>query len=298
MNKCLALVLGGGGARGALQVGACQALFEAGYQPDLIVGTSIGAANAAALGLWGANLAALEKLDAAYQEAADSQLMDSRLARLVVQFVAGRMDRQGSRLVGRFMASKGITSTLRFDELTGARIGLVGADLESGEPVIYGKSPDQSVMEGVLASTAIQPWFTPIEKDGHWIVDGGFVSGLPIEPAMTLGATEIIALDLNDPYGGLGRDDPRSQYIEKVIFSINQRQANLELALAAARGVTVRYLPLRSSPSVTIWDFSKHRQLFQNGYETTCKEIQGWKQPNWSPIAQVARQIFAEGCSQ
>jgi len=41
MKKCLAFVLGGGGARGALQVGALRALFEAGFKPDLLVGTSI-----------------------------------------------------------------------------------------------------------------------------------------------------------------------------------------------------------------------------------------------------------------
>jgi predicted patatin/cPLA2 family phospholipase len=49
MEKCLAFVLGGGGVRGALQVGALRALFEANYQPDLLVGISIGAANAAGL---------------------------------------------------------------------------------------------------------------------------------------------------------------------------------------------------------------------------------------------------------
>jgi len=43
----LAFVCGGGGARGALQVGALRALVERGWQPDFLVGTSIGAVNAA-----------------------------------------------------------------------------------------------------------------------------------------------------------------------------------------------------------------------------------------------------------
>src|SRR4051794_38125879 len=42
-------VLGGGGVRGAVQVGMLQALFEAGVRPDTVVGTSIGAINGAAL---------------------------------------------------------------------------------------------------------------------------------------------------------------------------------------------------------------------------------------------------------
>ena len=49
MEKCLTIVLGGGGGRGAMQVGALRALFEAGYKPDLQVGTSIGAGNTAGL---------------------------------------------------------------------------------------------------------------------------------------------------------------------------------------------------------------------------------------------------------
>ncbi len=47
----LAFVLGGGGARGALQAGALRALFERGIHPDLLVGASAGAVNAAYLGL-------------------------------------------------------------------------------------------------------------------------------------------------------------------------------------------------------------------------------------------------------
>jgi predicted acylesterase/phospholipase RssA len=53
MDKKLAFVLSGGGARGALQVGALYALLEYGLQPDLLVGVSIGAANATYLAMNG-----------------------------------------------------------------------------------------------------------------------------------------------------------------------------------------------------------------------------------------------------
>ena len=55
----LAFVLGGGGGRGALQVGALRALLEAGLQPDLLVGTSAGAVNATYLAMRGFNLETL-----------------------------------------------------------------------------------------------------------------------------------------------------------------------------------------------------------------------------------------------
>ena len=128
-------------------------------------------------------------------------------------------------------------------------------------------------MEGVLASTALPPWFSPIEKEGHLIIDGGTLSNLPVEPAIALGATEIIALDLKEPRSTLKVDLPHKQDLEKLYFSVLRRSANLEMALAAARDIPVHHLTLRSSPPVPIWDFSKHRQLFQIGYETTCNEI-------------------------
>jgi len=66
MKQSLAFVLAGGGARGALQVGARSALLEAGIRPDLLVGTAIGAINAAFLGLHGFTPEALDLLEAAW----------------------------------------------------------------------------------------------------------------------------------------------------------------------------------------------------------------------------------------
>jgi NTE family protein len=244
MEKCRAVVLGGGGARGALQVGALRALFEAGFKPDLLVGTSIGAANAAFLALWGVNLAGVEALEQAYEEVANANLMDPRLSRIMLH----------------------------------ARLALIGSDLNTGQTVIYGQDPSQSVLEGIMASIAIPPFFAPLAKDGQFIMDGGALSPLPVEPAMALGATDIIALDLDDPEGMLGVDNVQSQQLEKLVFSVNRRQADIEMALAAARNVPVHYLMLKSSPPTPIWDFSKHRELFQAGYETASRAIPGWLQ--------------------
>jgi NTE family protein len=202
--------------------------------------------------------------------------MDPRLARFALKAMSLHSDQRASRQVTKFLISKGVTPDLRFGQISNVRLGLIGADLDTGEPVIYGQHSEQSVLEGILASTALQPWFSPIEKDGHSIVDGGAVSCLPVEPAMTLGATEIIALDLNDPNGTLGNDNQQNQYLEKLIFSITQREAALEIALAAERNVPVWHIVLKSSPPVPIWDFSKHRELIQVGYETARHSISDW----------------------
>lgn len=295
MKKCLALVLGGGGARGALQVGALRALFEGGYQPDLLVGTSIGSVNAAGLALWGVNLNGVRALEQAYQDATNSKLMDPRLARFALKAMSLHSDQRASRQVAKFLISKGITPDLRFGQITNVRLGLVGADLDTGEPVIYGQHSEQSVLEGILASTALQPWFAPIEKDGRCIVDGGVVSCLPVEPAMALGATEIIALDLNDPNGMLDLDNHQNRYMEKLVYSVTRRQTVVEIALAAERNVTVQHIVLKSSPPVPIWDFSKHRELIRVGYETARHSIADWLSRDQFVPGMTPSRMFPEG---
>ncbi len=277
MEKCLAFVLGGGGARGAMQVGALRALFEAGYKPDLLVGTSIGAVNAASLAFWGTNQNGIAALEQAYQEMNARHLMDQRLDQLAFHALSGRPNRRASQRIVDLATSMELTPDLRFDQLPHARLAMIGSDLDTGSPVIYGKDQSQSVLEGLLASTAIPPWFAPLEKDSLLVIDGGVLSNLPIEPALIMGATEIIALDLmNDPASLPKNKLKATQNLEKLAFAILQRQVYVETKLAKAQGVSVHYMPLKSSPPIPIWDFSKHRDLIMLGYEIACHEIANW----------------------
>ncbi len=292
MKKCLALVLGGGGARGALQVGACRALFEAGYKPDLIVGTSIGAANAAGLALWGVNLDGVTALEKAYQTFADSRWMDTP-GRLVWHTLTGRPFFTGQK-ARDIMIEFGIGPDLRFDHFEDVRLGLVSADMSSGERLIYGLELGQSVLEGVLNSVAVPPWFAPIENEDQLIVDGGALSNLPVEPALNMGATEIIALDLSIP-PDQARSTGKLNQLEKAISSFNEHENHLELTLAEARGVPVHYLHLISDPPTPMWDFSTYRELIAIGYETTRNAIPGWQQTKRPGLKQVFRNIFKKG---
>jgi NTE family protein len=278
MKSCRAIVLGGGGARGALQVGAMRALLEAGMLPDLLVGTSIGAVNAVGLALWGMDRSGLEALERAYREIADSNLMDPHLGRVMLRALLGRPNTEASRRVAEVLISKGITPDLRFDQTSGVRLAVIGADLETGEPVIYGQDPGQSILDGLLASIALPPWFAPIEKDGRIIVDGGFVSNLPIEAAVTLGATDIIALDLDDPRPTPGKHHPVDQYVDKLVFTVSQRYKRLETALAEAQGVRVRCIELRGPVTAQVWDFSSYQELIRTGYEIGGRELSGWSE--------------------
>ena len=271
-------VLGGGGSRGALQVGALRALLEAGFIPDLLVGTSIGAVNAAGLALWGCDLSGINKLEEAWKKVEGLQILDPRVPRLVLKSLIGHPSHRSRQKVEDFFISLGITQELRFDTLTGVRLGLVSADIETGQPIIYGKDPRDSILEGMLASITLPPWFVPSKKDGQLIVDGGAVSNLPIEPALQLGATEIIALDLDMEIKTNDNDVPLPKYFEKLVFAVSQRYVQLETSLAEGQGVPVHCISFRDVNTLPTWDFSNNAVLMEAGYQKTRAEASRWQE--------------------
>lgn len=129
------------------------------------------------------------------------------------------------------------------------------------------------MLEGVLASMALPPWFAPVETNGRVILDGATVSNLPIEAALTMGATEIIALSLDDPRSTLGSDELLDEYVTRLFFALSSRHSSLETKLAEARGVTVRRIELQSHKARPIWDFSCYQELILTGYKIASREI-------------------------
>jgi NTE family protein len=278
-KRQLAFVLGGGGSRGALQVGALRALIEAGMQPDLLVGTSVGAMNAAYLALHGINLAGLSALEQAWQDASLSCLLNPNHSWLTLRALLDHPDDHAIKCLRTFFQAHGAVPSLRFADIPEVQLALVAADLNTGCPVIYGTNPDHSVLEGLLASTALPPWVMPLENDEKYLVDGGALSNLPVEPALRLGATEIVALDLADPVCVSDTDRQVNRFFNKLSYAVCQRQSELEIALARSHGVLVHQILLRSPASTPIWDFSAYRELIAHGYEITRQELSRWEQP-------------------
>ena len=268
MTQKLAIALGGGGARGAYQVGALRAIFEAGYVPEIVTGASIGAMNAACIGLWGATIEAGDPNEAAWVEGAALELLHRNNPRALLRALVGRPDSMVRAKTLQFLEDIGITSQLTFRELTHARIGMVSSDLENAEPLIYGLNPDDRVQDGILASVAIQPWIMPIREEGRYLVDGGLVSNTPIEAALRMGATEIIALSLREPYSG-GQKDGVNDYLNRLAYTISLRMINLEQRLAESRGVRVHFLQLHGPEPFSTWDFENAMALIPAGYEIT-----------------------------
>ncbi|MBN1314490.1 MAG: patatin-like phospholipase family protein [Anaerolineales bacterium] len=262
-NK-LAFVLGGGGARGGLQVGALRILLQAGVQPDLWIGTSVGAVNAAYMALYGFSPESLNGLQKAWLETISADLMPSNYRWLTIRAVFGRNDPPGENRFRRFFINQGLAPDLRFGDLD-APLFMVSTDLTSGQASLYGVDPDHLVLEGLLASTGLPPWTSPISHDGHQMIDGGIVCNLPIEPAVNLGATEIIALDISDSRQASQAFQRLGPMPGQLLNAIEQRQTDLEKELAQAKGIPVHHIHLLAEKLVPIWDFSHSGSLIEIG---------------------------------
>ena len=266
MKRSLAFVLGGGGARGALQAGALRALLDAGIKPDLMAGTSIGAVNAVFLAMHGFTSQALDQLNAAWFVAAKANLFPVSTTWLTLRVFFNRIHAHPYQRLRDFFISQGIAPDLRFADLPYFPVIVVSADLNNHQPVYFGSDPRQFVLDGLLASTALPPWIHPLETDGRFLMDGGAVSNLPIEPAILYGATEIIALELSDPDEIDLHAHGFGPFFTKYLAIIEARQISLELELARAKNVPVHMVYFKTDSPIPPWDFSRTSSLLEDGY--------------------------------
>jgi NTE family protein len=282
----LALVMSGGGARGALEVGAVQALLEAGYKPDILVGSSIGAVNATILALRGVNHLGVQRMREVFKQAADLEILAHNYLRFALRALVRRPATEPSRRVRELFVEHGITPELRFGDIQGVRLLLVASDLNHFTRVIYGLKPEESILDAVMASVALPPWVTPIEKNGMLLMDGGVVSNLPLEPALIAKPREIIALDVKE-----WREIPEDAegfgpLFNKFINTVQKRQFDLEFSVASAARVPVRYIHLYADQPVPIYAFERWEALIDRGYEQTQQAIRQWpvKRKRWWSI--------------
>jgi NTE family protein len=273
MDKKLAFVLSGGGARGALQVGALYALLECDLQPDMIMGVSIGAANATCLALNGFSKESLDNLVSIWHRARLADLLPANYIWLTVRAMFGRSSKDPSSHLKNFLITNGITPDIRFGDIHTPRLYFVSSDLNTGKPIIHGEQLDDKVLDTLLLSTALPPWFIPDRKQGRYLMDGGFVSNLPVESALNIGATEIVALDLIDPREMSYVGDGIRGFVDRMIYSVETRQKDLELELAKARGIPLLYLGLSGERQIPIWDFQFTDELITRGYDLARQVI-------------------------
>lgn len=183
-GPALALVLGGGGARGYAHLGVLRVLLEAGIKPGLVVGSSFGAIVGAA---WAAGRYSLEDL---YTLAL---CMNRRRALSLCDPVWPREGLLRGRRLEEFLRT--LTGDATFPDLRHP-LAVVATDLERGETVVLQEGP---VARAVLASSALPGLIAPVRWGEKVLFDGCLLSPLPVAEAFSLGAQRVLAVDVSSP---------------------------------------------------------------------------------------------------
>lgn len=252
-NEKTVLVLQGGGALGAYQAGAYEALSEAGYEPSWVAGISIGAINGAIIAgnkkenrvpklrqFWEMTSSSL-LARTPFAENETRRLMNEAAANWGMAFgIDGFFKPRLPYLpFGGFSLPEDVsfydTSPLRdtlnklidFNYLnsTGApRLSVGAVDVQSGNFAYFDAGRDQLAADHVMASGALPPGFPPVLINGRYYWDGGLVSNTPLDYVMEYSDPEgdlcIFQVDVFNARGEL----------PKNILEINEREKDIRFS--------------------------------------------------------------------
>jgi NTE family protein len=253
-----AFVLSGGAALGAIQVGMLAALYERGIEPDLIVGTSVGAVN-------GAFIASRPFAPATTDELAEIWRKLDRGQVFPLNPVSGFLGFFGARR--HLIPERGLSDLLLehvgFGRLEQASVPfhVITTDVLNGAEVRLSEGP---AVDAVMASAAIPGVFPPVRWGSRRLMDGGIANHAPISDAVELGAERVYILSTGaacelaePPRGALGM----------ILHSMNQllmRRMQVEVELLADRAELI-VLPPPCRPGVSPIDFSRSEELIERG---------------------------------
>ena len=273
----IGLVLSGGGARGAAHIGVLKALEENRIPIDVIVGTSMGSIVG---GLYAAGVSPdeLEYIventdwDAALSPSPRRDLLSYRRKsddrKYLLGFEMGIKDSKARFPQGLISGNK-LSFILRSEVLRAENVKhfdnlaipfrAVTTNIETGGMVVI---EDGELSTALRASMAVPGAFTPVNRDGDLLVDGGLVSNLPVEIAQRLGVDHIIAVDIGSEIYSL---EKLGNIVGLTVQTVNVLiQQNIDRSVAALESGDILIKPQLGEFSST--NFAEAGSLIPIGY--------------------------------
>ncbi|HWJ85906.1 MAG TPA: patatin-like phospholipase family protein [Cellulomonas sp.] len=229
-------VLGGGGVRGAVQVGMLRALFEAGIVPDTIVGTSIGAINGAALA-HDPTPAIIDRLVDAWASPAAAAIYGDSWAKQLHRLAKSRTHLNDPAPLRALLVDM-LGDEPTFEGLA-VPLAVTAASIEKAAEHWFDSGP---LIPAVLASSSVPGILPATEIDGEHFVDGGIVNSIPLGEAVRRGATRIYVLQVGRIEESLVAPEKPSQ-VARVSFEIARRHRFAREVADVPEGVSVHVLP-------------------------------------------------------
>ncbi len=246
----VALVLGGGAARGFAHIGVIRALEQEKIPVDMIIGTSVGSLIGA---IYAADRNSFELEWTAFQLGKDD-LIDYG----ILNVLSGMAVAKGEKLEA-FV--KGKVPAANIEDLK-VPFAAVATDLNRGTRVVLDKGP---VAAAVRASSAIPGIFQPVNLQGKMLVDGGVVDNIPASVAREKGADIVIAVDIGEQVTNFKISD----IIDVMLQSITIMGA--ENARFHKKDADVLIAP--KIGDVAMLDFTQKKRCMQAGIEAAEKAM-------------------------
>lgn len=248
------LVLSGGGARGAAHVGVLKVLEQLHVPIDAIAGTSMGAVVG---GLYASGLSArdVEKIltslnwQAAFRDSPPREDLTLRRKQedenFLVRFPLGV---HGHKIVlpKGLIEGQGLSQMLRrltlpvaritsFDDLP-TRFRAVATDLENGEEVVLDSGDLTSAMRASMSAPGI---FSPVERRGRVLVDGGISDNVPVDVARAMGVDLVIVVDVGSPLQERSKLTDVTAISNQMLAILLRRNAERQLATLNPRDILI-----------------------------------------------------------
>jgi len=280
-----ALVLSGGGSRGAYQIGVWKALRELNIKYDIITGTSVGALNGAfmvqnnfeeVMDFW-SNINFKEVFNDSFFE--NEALTQRRIIKKLLKdayFKKGLEIKPLEESLNKYFNEKSfLNSSIDY--------GLVVYDFDNKKPIMIKKREidPKKIKDYIIASATIYPLFKKKKIDDKYYIDGGYYDNLPINLAIDMGATEIIAVYI----GVFGKLKPVKNKNIKITYI--EPKSKLGFPTFFDKKMANRNLQLGYNDTMKV--FKKHEGIF---YTFKDKELNDFYYKNKDRIIGILDNIF------
>ena len=273
----IALVLGGGGARGAAHIGVLEVLEKLRVPVDCVAGTSMGAlvSGAYASGLSPAAMRSeLAKADwnDMFQDNPPYSEINYRNKVISTRFMPGSetgVSEKGVAYQGGVVSGQKIK--LFFNRLVNSDLGernieslplplsIIATDIGNGDKVVF---RDGSLTRAMRASMSVPGLMAPIDHQGHKLVDGGLVDNVPIDEARARCQADIvIAVNVGSPL--MKAEDVGSLLTVSVQMINILTEQNVTRSLASLKPTDIYIKP--DLEGITAGDFAKSSETADRG---------------------------------
>ena len=259
-----------------MEAGGLRALFEAGICPDMLVGSSAGALNAAFVAT-DPSLEGVDRLCGIWRSLRSRDIVPGNLLTKAWRVLGGKPSIFAQGPLKAFIQKSLPPRVETFGDLPpGIHLYVTAASLQSSGLYLFGEDESASLVDAVLTSSAFPGGFPPVSHGPWQYADGGIMSNVPIGVAVDKGATTVYALDVAYTGGVYGPAKDIAGVLLRVAGIVLHQELLDELEYAARQpGVAVHHIIIRGVPQVSDFDFDHGAEMVKVGYEQVQRYLSG-----------------------